>query len=63
MPSFTAIDKNVGAQKSDEDILVNRPVFNRKNQQNGHLEPFPYKAWYIDYLSCMLHWLSVKFTP
>ena len=26
--------------------FVERPIFNRKHQENGHLEPFPYKSWY-----------------
>ena len=34
--------KNIGAQKSDEDIFVNRPFLNRKHAENGHLAPFPY---------------------
>ena len=42
--------------------FVDRPFFNRKYQVNEYLEPFPYKLWYDDNLSCMLHWLFVKFT-
>ena len=54
--------KKVGARKSVEDIFVDTPFFNRKHHENGHLELFPYKSWYNDNLSCVLHWLSVKCT-
>ena len=34
--------KNIGVRKSDEDIFVNRPFFNRKRHpENQHLQPFP----------------------
>ena len=26
------------------DIFVDRPFFNRKHPENGHLDPFPYKS-------------------
>ena len=45
--------KNIGTRKSDEEICVDRPFFNRKHQENEHVEPFPYKSWYNENLSCI----------
>ena len=57
-----SVKKHIGIPKSDEEMLVDRPFLNRKHQENEYLERFPYQLWYNDNLSCMLHWLYVKFT-
>ena len=60
IPSLTAIsNKKIGAQKSDEEIFVDRPFI---HHENDSLELPLYKSWYTsnDNLSCMLSWFSVK---
>ena len=47
MPILTAIDKNkIGEQKSDGDIVVDRPLFQWKHQDNVYLKLSTYKLWY-----------------
>ena len=61
MPSFITISKrNMGTWKSNEEICDHRPCWNRKHLDHEYLEPFPYKSWYNDNLSCMLHWIYVN---
>ena len=50
--------KKVGTRKSDEKIFVDRPFFNRKHQENEHLEPFPSKMCHNDNLCMLPHYLS-----
>ena len=53
MPSFTTNSKANTTQKSDEDMFIDRPFFNRKHHENEYLKPFPYKSRYNDNISYM----------
>ena len=49
MLSFTTIGKTkIGVRKAEEEMFVSTPCFDRKHQENEHLEHCRYKSWYND---------------
>ena len=61
MPNLTAIGKKTWAHENEmKGIIVDRPYFIQKHQENDYLELPLYKSCYNDNSSCMLSCLSVK---